>query len=231
MVASPSQAERILVWDLPTRLFHWLLVVAFFAAYVSGDVESWLLAHSLFGYTVLGLVAFRLVWGLIGTRYARFASFAFGPAQVARYLASLLTPRPQHYLGHNPAGSWAMYALLALAVLSGLTGWLALEEIGGEWLEDLHEGAANLMLAIVLVHIAGALVSSWLHGENLVRSMIDGRKRGSPDEGLRSPFNSIGIVLLAALLAFWTAALRGDLPSLTQPAVERQHDEEDDDDD
>lgn len=230
MDASTSRTERVLVWDLPTRLFHWLLVVAFFSAYVTGDEESRLLAHSLFGYTVLGLVAFRLLWGLIGTRYARFASFAFGPAQVSRYLASLLTPRPQHYLGHNPAGSWAIYALLALAAISGLTGWLALVGIGGEWLEDLHESAANLMLAIVLVHIAGALASSWLHGENLVRAMIDGRKRGSPDEGVRSPFTSVGIVLIAALLAFWTAALRGDLPSLTQAAVERQHEEDDHDD-
>jgi len=219
--AGPSDLDSaILVWDLPTRTFHWLLVVCFAAAYLTGEAEAWLVPHAVFGYTALGLVAFRLVWGVIGTRYARFASFAFGPKQALGYLALALTARGRRYLGHNPAGSWAIYALLALAACSGATGWLALQSLGGKWLEELHEGVANAMLAVVLLHVAGAVLSGWLHRENLVRSMVTGVKRGHPQDGLRGPMSVVGVALLVAVMTFWIAALRGDLPALTGPAAD-----------
>lgn len=220
---SPNPAPQpILVWDLPTRAFHWLLVLAFAGAYVTGDSKPWLVVHSIAGYTVLGLVAFRLLWGAAGTRYARFASFACGPHEVAAYLASLLGPNPRHFVGHNPAGAWAIFALLALAALAGATGWLTLFRYGGKALEKLHEGAAQVMLAVVAVHVAGVLVSSFLHRENLVRAMLDGYKSGAPGEGLRGSVWIVGVALIAAVAAFWVAALRGNLPSVTQPALERQ---------
>jgi cytochrome b len=215
-----ADSRAILVWDLPTRIFHWLLALCFVLAYVTGEADSWLVAHAVLGHTILGLVVFRLVWGVIGTRYARFASFAYGPRQALGYLALALTARARRYLGHNPAGSWAIFALLALAALSSATGWLVLQEFGGKWLKELHEGVASAMLAVVLLHVAGVAVSGWLHGENLVRSMIDGMKRGRPEDGLRGPLRVAGITLLVAVVAFWAAALRGDLPGLTQPAAE-----------
>lgn len=220
-----SEAAPILVWDLPTRIFHWLLVLCFALAYVTGEADAWLLVHALLGYTVLGLVAFRLVWGVVGTRYARFTAFAYSPKQALGYLALALTARARHYLGHNPAGSWAIYALLTLAVLSGATGWLALQDFGGKWLEELHEAVASAMLAVVLFHIAGVAVSSWLHRENLVRAMLDGMKRGRAEEAARRPLRPVAAALLVALAAFWIAALRGDLPELTQPVAEhsRKH--------
>lgn len=214
--------QRVLVWDLPTRAFHWMLALAFAGAYITGESKGWLVVHSLFGYTLLGLIAFRLLWGFAGTRYARFASFAYAPKQVADYLRSLATPAPRHFLGHNPAGSWAIFALLALAALAGATGWLALLRIGDKALEELHEGISNAMLAVVLLHVAGVIVSSYLHRENLARAMVDGYKAGAPDEGLRGSVWIVGVALIAAVAAFWAAALRGDLPSLTQPALERQ---------
>ncbi|HKI65233.1 MAG TPA: cytochrome b/b6 domain-containing protein [Burkholderiales bacterium] len=177
--------SRILVWDVPTRAFHWLLALSFLGAFLTAESERQRDVHVALGYAMLGLVAFRLVWGLVGTRYARFRSFAFGPKRLAAYLKSLLTLRPQHYLGHNPAGSWAIYALLALTVLSGATGYATYNDIGGGWLEELHEGVANTLLAVVIVHVAGVLVSSLLHRENLVRSMLTGYKTGDPG-GARS---------------------------------------------
>ena len=173
--------SRILVWDFPTRAFHWLLALSFLGAFLTAESERLRDVHVVLGYTMLGLVAFRLLWGMVGPRYARFRSFAFGPKRVAAYLKSLLTLRPQHYLGHNPAGSWAIFALLALSVLAGATGYATYNDVGGHWLEDLHEGVANILLAVVMVHIAGVLVSSLIHRENLVRSMLTGYKRGSRD--------------------------------------------------
>ena len=173
--------KKILVWDLATRAFHWLLAGAFTVAFATGDSERLRDVHVLAGYAVAGLIAFRLVWGLAGPRYARFRSFTFGPRRVASYLRSLLTRTPHHYLGHNPAGSWVIFALLGLGAISAAGGYALHEGLGGgrvaDALEELHEGAAHAMLALVLVHLAGVVVSSLIHRENLVAAMVTGRKR------------------------------------------------------
>jgi len=174
------QKPKIFVWDPAVRAFHWLLALSFLGAFLTAESERYRDVHVALGYTVLGLVAFRLVWGLVGTRYARFWSFAFGPRSVLTYLKSLLTGSPQHYLGHNPAGSWAIYALLALSLLAGASGYAVYESVGGHWIEEVHETFANLLLAAVAVHLAGVVVSSLLHRENLVRSMLTGYKDAHP---------------------------------------------------
>lgn len=207
---SASRAEtaqdadrRILVWDLPVRIFHWLMALSFAGAYLTAESERWRLVHVTLGYTVAGLVAFRLLWGLAGSRHARFASFVRGPKAAARYLGSLLNGRPEHHVGHNPAGALAIVALLGLALTVTLAGLATYNDIGGEWLEELHEGAANAMLALVGVHIAAVVLSSRLHGESLVRAMIDGHKRGEPGDGIRNARSLAGIALLATVLGFW----------------------------
>jgi cytochrome b len=170
------EKTRILVWDLPVRAFHWLLVLSFTGAFLTADSERLRDIHVWLGYAVLGLLAFRLVWAFVGSRYARLRSFAFGPRAVLAYLRSLLTFRPLHYTGHNPAGSWVIYLLVVLGLVTGASGYATYRDIGGEWLEDLHEGAANVMLTLVFVHIAGVLVSSLMHRENLVKAMVTGYK-------------------------------------------------------
>lgn len=169
--------ERIRVWDLPTRLFHWLLAATFAGAWLTADSERWIDVHAMLGYTFAGLIAFRLLWGFVGTRYARFSSFVTGPGPVLGYLGSILKGRPRHHVGHNPAGGWAVLALLGLGIVTALAGYLTYNDYGGHWLEELHEGAASAMLGLVFVHIAAVVVSSWLHKENLVRAMITGFKR------------------------------------------------------
>lgn len=200
-------ATRILVWDIPTRVFHWLLAGSFAGAFITAESEAFRDVHVLFGYTMLVLIGFRMVWGVVGTRYARFSSFAFGPSSVVKYVKSLFTGSPRHYVGHNPAGSWAIYGLLALGLLSGATGYAAYNEIGGEWFEELHEAAANSMMVLVAVHVAGVLVSSLLHRENLVRSMINGYKMGESGQGVRRAHWIIGASLLAGAVALWSGII------------------------
>jgi cytochrome b len=169
--------DKILVWDLPIRLFHWLLAGTFAGAWLTAESERWIDVHVTLGYTFAGLIAFRLLWGLIGTRYARFSSFVTGPRPVLAYLGSILRGTPQHHVGHNPAGGWAVLALLGLGAVTALTGYLNYSDYGGHWLEELHEGAASTMLGLVFVHIGAVLISSLLHRENLVRAMLTGRKK------------------------------------------------------
>lgn len=204
-----GRLSKILVWDAPTRAFHWLLAFSFVGAFATGDSERWRDVHVAVGCTMAGLIAFRAVWGLIGTRYARFRSFFYGPWEIATYLFSLLRFAPRRYPGHNPAGSLAVYLLLALGVIATASGLFVYNEIGGEWIEELHEGAANAMLALVLVHVAGVMVSSVLHRENLVLAMVTGMKCGEPEQGIARQHTWLAMLLLAAVAAFWYTGAAG----------------------
>lgn len=164
------------VWDLPVRLFHWLFAASFTGAWITAESERWRDLHVAFGYGLGALLAFRLIWGFIGGRYARFRSFAYGPRRVVRYLRSLAGGTPEHYIGHNPAGSVVIYALLLLGFAATATGLAAYNDVGGHFVEEAHEAVAGLMLGLAGIHVAGVLVASVLHRENLVRSMITGRK-------------------------------------------------------
>ncbi|MDE2607482.1 MAG: cytochrome b/b6 domain-containing protein [Burkholderiales bacterium] len=229
MSASPAEACRgTLVWDLPTRVFHWLLAGSFAVAWLSAESERWQLVHVTAGYTVAGLVVFRLLWGLVGTRHARFGDFVRGPGAVLAYLKSLVRERPQHHAGHNPAGALAILGLLALAALTTATGWANYYEIGGDALEEVHEFLANAMLALVIVHVAAVVLSSLLHRENLVAAMIHGRKPVAPSEGIRTPWRSIGVLLLVAVLGFWWVQWQSaPAASATGPAATHRDNDDD----
>lgn len=177
-------SERIKVWDLPVRIFHWLLAGSFAVAYLVAESEHLQNLHTIMGYTATGLILLRIVWGFVGSRFARFKSFWFAPRAAIAYLRSLRSKQPQHFLGHNPAGSYAIYAILIAGLATGVTGYMRLNEIGGESMEDIHEACANVWLGLVILHIAGVIVGSWIHRENLVRAMVTGYKeemRGQPD--------------------------------------------------
>lgn len=201
--------EKILAWDLPTRIGHWLLVVAFIVSYLSGDSEEWRLAHVTAGFAMGGALAFRLFWGMVGTRYARFKSFLFSPREVITYLGSLLKGKPDHWIGHNPAGSYAIYALFLLGITVVGSGWAVYAEVGGEWLEEAHDALSYAMLGVVVAHIAGVLVSSRLHRENLARSMVTGYKQGKSEEAITSNKKYWLILLLGAVISAGLIGLAG----------------------
>jgi cytochrome b len=228
--------NKVLVWDAPVRVFHWLLVLSFFGAFITAESERWRLVHVILGYTVGGLVVFRVLWGLVGTRYARFASFVRGPRAVARYIGSLLRGQTEHHLGHNPAGALAIVLLLLLSAVTVASGWANYNEIGGHWLEELHEVVGNLMLLVVGVHVAGVLVSSWLHRENLLRAMVTGKKQGAPAEGIRWNWWPLALLVLVAVLGFWwqqwdnsaSAPTGSTADTPTQQVKKRKHERDDD---
>lgn len=166
------------VWDVFVRLFHWSLVLAFAGAWLTGEADRWASTHEKLGYAIAALVGLRVLWGFVGTRHARFADFVPSPSRLRSYLAALPRGKAQRYLGHNPAGGAMIVVLLAGLLLTAGTGWLSLQ--GGRLghaFEELHEGLANGMIALVAVHVAGVVLSGLLHRENLVRAMITGRKR------------------------------------------------------
>lgn len=174
--------RSVRVWDLPTRIFHWSLASAFLVAFVTSESEKLRDIHVIAGYSLAGLIGFRILWGFVGGAHSRFADFLPTPGKVVGYLKSVLRGRPQHYVGHNPAGAVAIFLLLAFGLVAAASGYAAYNEIGGHFMEELHEAAANGMMALVIIHVAGVIVSSWLHHENLVRAMITGWKRPGPDQ-------------------------------------------------
>ncbi|MEW8507722.1 MAG: cytochrome b/b6 domain-containing protein [Candidatus Thiodiazotropha sp.] len=184
------QENEIKVWDPLVRLFHWTLVGAFTITWLSED--EWLVLHAYAGYVIGILLLFRLIWGLLGTRYARFSDFVRSPSSVAAYLKDLLGFRAERTIGHNPAGGAMILALLITLLITTLTGVLAygatgagpLAEplfsnaaYGSELFEEAHELFANFTLFLVVLHLLGVGFGSYLHGENLVRAMITGNKR------------------------------------------------------
>ncbi|OWW18242.1 cytochrome b/b6 domain-containing protein [Noviherbaspirillum denitrificans] len=225
-----TPSRDILVWDLPVRLFHWLMVLCFAGTYLTAESERWRLVHVTLGYTMAGLVVFRLLWGIVGTRYARFSNFVRGPAAIARYARSMLRGKPEHYTGHNPAGAVAIVALLVLALFVTASGWGTYNEIAGDWVEEMHEAAANIMLLIVAIHIAGVVIGSWLHKENLVRAMVSGRKTGSREGGIRSAWRTVAALMLVAVLGFWWLQWQGAPPGgLIGPQARAESSAHDDD--
>lgn len=171
-----TSEKTVKVWDPLVRLFHWSLVGAIAVAWLAEEGE-WL--HRKAGYVALGLVGFRILWGLIGTRHARFANFVQSPLAALRYLLDEMRGAGRRHIGHNPAGGVMIVALILDVAATGFTGWLSTSDafFGVDWVGEVHEVLANLMLALIGLHLAGVLFSSLRHGENLARAMITGRKR------------------------------------------------------
>ncbi len=161
------------------RLLHWALAIAIgIAALSTLRFFGW---HQPAGYAALAAVLVRLVWGGFGNRYARFGQFVRGPRPTLAYASSLLRRREPRYLGHNPLGAWMIVALMVCVVGLALTGWLYTTDWlwGNELVEQVHRALAWSLLPLVAGHVAGVILTTARHRENLVLSMVDGRKRAA----------------------------------------------------
>jgi cytochrome b len=173
-----AQATRtVRVWDPLVRIFHWSLVGLFAFSYFTGD--EWKKAHIYSGYAVMGLIAFRVIWGLVGSRHARFKDFLYSPRTILAFLGDTVRMRAKRYLGHNPAGGVMVFALLLTVSAIAGTGYMMTTDAywGVEWVEEVHEAAVNVALGLIALHVLGVVLASLEHRENLVRSMLTGRKR------------------------------------------------------
>ncbi|MGF7161101.1 cytochrome b [Rhodoligotrophos appendicifer] len=172
-------SATVKVWTPAVRTFHWCLVASFAVAWLTADDLQSL--HEWAGYAAAALVAFRVFYGLFGSHYARFEQYLRTPVATASYAADVFHHREARYLGHNPLGGAMVMALLAGIAALAATGWLMTTDAywGVQWLEDTHEVLANLLLALVGLHLAGVLLSSVRHRENLVLAMITGVKRAA----------------------------------------------------
>ena len=243
--------SRILVWDLPTRLLHWLLVFSFAGAIgiaLSVDDDLPLFhVHMLLGLVAALTVLLRLAWGLAGTRYARFGSFLFGPGALLTYLRGVFTRSDPRYVGHNPGAAYGIYAMLLLPLALAGSGLLLTTS---DALDDLHPVLAYAMLGVIGTHVAG-LAWHWVrHRENLAIGMLTGRKDGDPAAAIPSARPVVALLMLM-VVAGWAALLmtghdatraRVTLPGFTLPLGEPEddgapegdhegHDDDGDDDD
>lgn len=225
---------KVIIWDLPTRIFHWLLVSSFLIAWLSYDDNRFLYIHTFAGYVFLGLLVFRLVWGFIGTHYARFHSFAHDWNSVNEYLKGLLNGQAMRYIGHNPAGGYAIFAMLIIGFIVALSGVLTLAgEEGHGPLRGLvnfnigiishsvHEYLAWFLLLVTAIHVLGVISESVWDNENLVWTMISGKKEaaaGTPSiYGHHYLGLSIGVIVVVAALVYFRGYLVETADNLYMP--------------
>lgn len=220
--------KRHLVWDLPVRLFHWLLVATFGAAFIIGqttdDDGAVFALHMVAGLVAAFLVALRLVWGVAGTRHARFRAFACGPRVLAGYLRDAIVGRAQKFAGHNPGTIYAAIAMFLLILGLAVTG--VATSRGSHTAEEIHEALAWAMVAVVGLHVAGVAWHTIRHRENITLGMIDGRKAVEPTEAITSARRGSAVVLLV-LTAVWAGSLLrgydGGTGALTAPVLGTLH--------
>ena len=175
--ADKTASRMVDVWDLPLRLWHWALAFCILIAWFTPTVYDGL--HRIVGYSVIGLVAFRLVWGFWGSRYSRFRMIGVRLRTAPNYLWNLRRGITGRYIGLNPAGTLMLVALLSSLAISAITGAMSVTVtfFGVWWVEDTHAYSSDAVIVLVVLHIAGVVLMGMLQRENLIRAMITGRKR------------------------------------------------------
>ena len=205
----------VLVWDLPTRLFHWLLVALVAVSFASGKIGGNAMPyHERCGEVILALLIFRVAWGFIGSSPSRFRTFLAGPAAVLRYALTLFRREPDHYLSHNPLGGWSVMAMLLTMLIQAGTGLFANDDIATtgplyKWvskaasdrLTSIHHLNHDVIIIIIAVHIAAVLFHFIYKKENLILPMITGIKQSQGDSAGEHPQQPLWLAALVAAVA------------------------------
>jgi cytochrome b len=196
-----------LVYDLPTRIFHWLFAGLFLTGFVIAktmdDDSPWFNYHSLAGLTLGFVVLLRLIWGIFGTKHARISGFALKPTDLVNYFKGILTGEKKRWAGHNPASSWAGIVMMLMALGLAITGYLMTSGPNKETYEDVHELLANGFIIVVVLHIAGIVLHTIRHKEMIGLSMIDGKKADvTSDQTIPSAQSGFGILLIGLVVVF-----------------------------
>jgi cytochrome b len=219
---SSSNNDRpaaIPVWDLPTRLFHWLLVVLVAVSFTTGAVGGNAMRyHEWSGFAILILLVFRITWGFVGSQKSRFSDFVKGPAAVWRYAAALFRRDREHYMGHNPMGGWSVLALLLALLIQVATGLFANDDIITEgplylwvskpvsdWLTRVHRLNRFVIVVLVATHVSAVLFYLWGKRENLIKPMISGTKLWRGDDSappIAPTWLAAVIIAVAGLLLY-----------------------------
>ncbi len=222
----------ILVWDLPTRLFHWLLVTALAGSWVTHEMGlEWTELHMWFGYVALGLVVFRIMWGIVGPTHARFTSFLAGPSRTRIYARHWLAGDPPRYTGHNPLGGWAIVLMLVLVLVQAVSGLFNSDDImfSGPWqasvsketaelMSEIHAVNFDVLLVVIALHLA-AIASYWVRWRlDLLRPMLNGCKpphMADPDHAITGQRLLAGIIVagLAATIV-WAIVASAPAPTI-----------------
>lgn len=237
---------KINIWDIPTRVFHWLLAAAYAGTFLTSESESFLDYHTIAGYIALGLVVFRVLWGFTGNRYARFSDFVKGWGEVRAFLGEALKLKMPRYLGHNPAVGWVIAGMLCLTFVICVTGIITYsgeENLGafagvftfgaGMAARQIHHFLADLAIVMIIVHVSAALIHDFVFRENIILSMITGKKEDeeswsertshmSAHEGrsaLRLAVWIIVTIMGGAALLLLPPAAKTDFTKLDQPRV------------
>jgi len=229
-----KESRQSVIWDLPTRLFHWLMVLSFAIAWLSYDDNRFLFVHVFAGYIFLGLLLFRFLWGFIGTQYARFHSFSSDWSSVTAYLKALLNGTAMRHIGHNPAGGWAIFVMLFMGIIMSLAGVLTLGGEEGHGLfkhiisfnagiiaHEVHETLAWAMLIFVGIHLLGVVIESLYHKDNLIWSMITGYKEGDAGVASVRGHHLLGLFIVSvvsiAALSYFRGYITETVDHLYQP--------------
>jgi cytochrome b len=205
--------KRQLVYDLPTRLFHWLFAGLFLTSFIIAktidDDSPWFNYHSLGGLTLGFLVLLRIIWGIWGTQHARFSGFALHPIDLIRYLKGIISGEKKRWAGHNPASSWAAIVMMILALGLAVTGHLMTSGANKENFEDIHELFSNLFIIIAGLHVTGIIIHTLRYKEMIALSMIDGKKVDiSREQTIISSRPTFGILLIGLIIAFGLSLLK-----------------------
>jgi cytochrome b len=200
--------HRVLVWDLPTRLLHWLLAASFLGAFAVAVLfehrNPAFAVHMLLGAIAALVVLLRIAWGFVGSRYARFRSFAFGPRAVVAYVRDAFAGRGEPHVGHNPANGWAAYAMLVATLGVAVTG--ALIARGGHAVKEIHELFAYAMVGLAAVHVAGVALHVIRRRDNIALGMIDGRRPAAPAQAIETAHPLVALVMVG-LVGAWAGSL------------------------